>query len=139
MPSTDFDFNKGVSLTELIDGLPPGLDRAVLRVLAFHTGRKLAISRVDLVKVIAQHGFPVHERALRACINLLRKNGQPICSTGGDDGGYWLAANWDELNEYLEREIHSRAMDLLEQEQALKASGEKLWGKFSPEKQGSFF
>jgi len=99
MPLTDFDFNRGVSLTELIQGLPAGLDRAVLRVLSFHTGRKLAISRGDLR----------------------------------------LAADWDELNEYLERELHSRAMDLLEQESALKAAGERMWGRYSPGVQMSLF
>jgi len=106
-----------------------------LQTLAFHCGKKRAIGRKDLVLALSQFGFDIHERMIRACINQLRKEGNIICSTGGVDGGYYLADNWEELNEYLVREVHSRAMDLLEQEKALKASGERKWGAFSPEKQ----
>ncbi len=128
-------FNMGVNVGKMVDELPAGLDRAVLRVLSYHVGREKAISRGDLVVAIAQHGFFMHERAVRAAINLLRKQGQPICITGGEDGGYWLAKDWEELNEFLEREFHSRAMDLLEQEGALKKRAEEVWGRFSPGKQ----
>jgi hypothetical protein len=128
-------FNMGVDMAKMVDELPAGLDRAVLRVLSFHVGRDQAISRGDLVVAIAQHGYFMHERAVRAAINLLRKQGQPICSTGGEDGGYWLAKDWDELDEFIVREFHSRAMDLLEQEGALRKKGEELWGAYSPGKQ----
>jgi len=106
-------------LAEYIDQLPAGLDRAVLRILNFHKGRSKAISRADLVTNLARMGFKVHERAARATINQLRKQGHTICSTGGEEGGYWLANNWDELMEYVDRELHGRAMDLLEQEKSL--------------------
>ena len=130
------EYNAGVRIDKLIDELPAGLDRALLRVLSFHTGRGLAISRGDLVSTLwTSHGMNVHERAVRAQINLMRKQGFPICSTGGEEGGYWLAAGWDELLEYLEREIHSRAMDLLEQEGALRRAAEMRWGVYSAEKQ----
>src|SRR3990172_6079742 len=72
------DYNQGVSITEMVDGLEAGLDRAVLRVLSFRVGRGEAISRGDLVRMVGQHGFSVHERALRLCIQMLRKSGQPI-------------------------------------------------------------
>jgi hypothetical protein len=117
--------------------MPPGLDRAVLRVLTARVGREAAISRPNLLAALKSLGFDVHERQARAMINLLRKQGHPICSTGGSDSGYWWAANWAELNEYLEREVHSRAMDLLEQEQALKKAGERAWGPES--RQGKLF
>lgn len=129
------EYNAGVNLKELIDELPAGLDRAMLRVLCFHVGRATAIGRQDLVQALKAHGFKVHERAARAAINQLRKAGYPICSTGGEEGGYWYAANWTELMEYIEREIHSRAMDLLEQEGALREMGKKRWGEYSPAKQ----
>lgn len=125
-------------LQGMIDRLPPGLERAMLRVLSFHQGRGNAIGRGELVNALRRHGFAVSEREMRLQVNLLRKQGQPICSTGGAEGGYWLAANWDELVEYLDREVHSRAMDLLEQEKALRAEAERRWGRFSAEKQASF-
>lgn len=129
-------FNVGVDLEKMVDELPAGLDRAILRILLFHVGRDKAISRGELVHTLwISHGFNVHERAMRVAINLLRKEGQPICSTGGEEGGYWYAKDWEELDEFLEREFHSRAMDLLEQEGALRKRAEEVWGRFSPEKQ----
>lgn len=130
--------NKGVDVDDMVGALPAGLERAILRVLLFHVGRSQAIGRKDLLGAVAQHGFSVGDRALRLCINLLRKEGQLICSTGGEDGGYWLAENWDELVEYLQ-EPHSRAMDLLEQEQAQREAAEKRWGMYSPGKQMALF
>lgn len=122
-------------LNELIDQLPAGLDRAVLRILSYHKGKSKAISRADLVTNLARMGFEVNERAARAMINQLRKQGYTICSTGGEGGGYFLADSWDELMDFIDRELHGRAMDLLEQEKSLKASGERMWGRYSPEKQ----
>jgi hypothetical protein len=124
---------------EMISEMPPGLDRAILRILSFHQGREQAIGRGRLVGDLARMGFEVHERVMRACINELRKKGQLICSTGGDGGGYYLPADWNELEEFIKRELHPRAMDLLEQETALKAAAEKQWGRYSPEKQISLF
>jgi hypothetical protein len=129
------DYNVGVNISKMVDELPAGLDRAMLRVLTFHVGRSTAISRSDLVKALKAHGFAVHERAARVMINQMRKEGYPICSTGGEEGGYWLASGWNELNEYIDHEIHSRAMDLLEQEGALREMGKKTWGEYSPGKQ----
>lgn len=126
------------ALDGMIDRLPAGLERAMLRVLSFHQGRERAIGRGALVTELRRLGFAVSEREARLQINLLRKAGQPICSTGGPDGGYWLAAGWDELQAYIEQELHSRAMDLLEQEKALRAEAEKRWGRFCPDRQARF-
>lgn len=122
------NYNTGINLRAMIDEMPPGLDRAVLRVLSQRRGREMAISRDDLLAALRSLGFKVHERQARATINELRKSGQMICSTGGEGGGYWLASSWEELEEYLSREVHPRAMDLLEQEAALRRSGELAWG-----------
>lgn len=118
----------GFDLQKMIDELPPGLDRAVLRILGFHLGREAAISRADLLMELGNHGFRVPDRAARAAINQLRKLGNPICSAGGEGGGYYLARGWNELVEFIDREMHSRAMDLLEQEKALRKEGERRWG-----------
>jgi hypothetical protein len=120
------------------DKLPYSVYQAMLKVLDFHVGRSNAISRADLVTAIAQHGFRISEREARQCINDLRKDGHPICSTGGEGGGYWMAANWDELNEYLEREVISRISDLSDQARALRKAARQRWGEYSPQKQSSF-
>lgn len=123
------NYNQGVSITELVNGLEPGLDRAVLRVLAFHIGRENAISRGKLRTDVANHGFAVHERALRACIGLLRKAGQPICSTGGEDGGYWLGTSIGEVQDYVDHEINSRIKDLAETKEGILRGARERWGE----------
>lgn len=108
----------------------------VLQVLSWHQGKQDAIKSRELVQELKQLGWwgDVH-RDMRVQINKLRKLGALICSAGGNDGGYWIAASWDELEEYLQRELHSRAMDLLDQEKHLRAAAESVWGKYSPQKQ----
>ena len=84
-------------------------------------------------------GFKTHERQVRAAINQLRKEGQPICSTGGEGGGYYLAAGADELDTFIARELHARAMDLLEQEQAMRAARIRIFGSKIPQGQERMF
>jgi hypothetical protein len=118
--------------------LPYNVHVAILRVLEFYIGRTNSIGRGDLVAAIGLLGFRVSEREVRQCINDLRKDGHPICSTGGEGGGYWMAANWDDLNEYLEREVISRISDLSDQARALRKAARQRWGEYSPQKQSSF-
>ncbi len=125
-------------LEELIKEMPAGLERGILRILSFHQGKANAISRGRIVAELALMGFPADERVMRACINQLRKDGQLICSMGGEGGGYYLPENHEELEDYIERELRPRANDLHEQEKALRAAAEKRWGRYSPEKQISF-
>jgi len=118
--------------------LPPGIDRAVMRILTERVGQENAIIRGAFVAMVKAYGYNVTERQVRYCVNQLRKRGVPICSTGGESGGYWYASDWDELLDYIHRELDSRISDLMEQRRALKDQAEKTWGKFSPEKQSSF-
>jgi hypothetical protein len=92
-----------------------------------------------LIYALKQSGFdyPKDDRPVRLAINQLRKDGHPICSTGGIGGGYYTAASWDELEEYLGAEVHSRALDLLEQEKAMRDGGQRLWG--APSQQFNLF
>ena len=105
--------------------LPPNLDLvgAIQFVLNNHQGRDNAITRQDLCKTLALTpglgGGKNFDRVVRASINQMRKDGLPICSTGGKNGGYFMASSADELGEYLEAEVRSRAMDLLEQYRAM--------------------
>ena len=116
----------------IISTMPAGLDRAILRILSFHKGKDSVISRDDLVKACAAQGYKFKDdRPIRACINDLRKRGNLICSAGGNGGGYFSPASPQEFDEYLMRELHPRAMDLLEQEKAMRAAAEKLWGAAS--------
>lgn len=139
------DYNVGFDLDEMIDNLPAGLERAIRRVLEFHTGREQAISRSQLITDLARMGFNYidkDDRPIRGCINQIRKSGTLgswICSTGGVGGGYWLAKNQDEMEEFIEHEEESRLGDFAKQVRAMRAAAKKHWGIYSPEKQASLF
>lgn len=113
----------------IVASLPMGADRCILRVLSFHVGRSRAVVKGELLQRVRDHGFDLGEREIRAAINQLRKDGHLICSVGGTGGGYYMAGTALELEEFLERELHSRAMDLLEQEKALRGAARKVWGE----------
>jgi len=116
-------------MTEIQVDLFQILKDAVLQLLTPRVGREHAISRKDLLVFLMQNGVRFgDEREVRMAIHALRREGNMILSTGGAGGGYWLAAAWGELNEYLDREVRPRAVDLLDQERILRAEAERTWG-----------
>ncbi len=105
------------------------LERAVLVILAYHVGRDAAISGQCMLFELQGQGFDLSEtRYFREVINSLRKQGMPIGSTGGIKGGYWLCKDWSELGPMLQVQFHDFAMDLLEQEKAMKDGAARMWG-----------
>ena len=52
-------------------------------------------------------------------------------SAGGRGGGYYIARNWQELEDFIGQELRPRAMDLLEQEKALKVGAKREFGENS--------
>lgn len=100
----------------------------ILSVLNGHVGKKNAISRPDLLKDLKTRGVFEADRIVRDTINLLRKKGFLILSTGGTGGGYWLAENLDEVNSFFETEIDSRIKDLNDQKTAMRRSAIARFG-----------
>lgn len=125
--------SKTTTIRQLIDKIPPSAERYLLRILQERVGRDKALSRSGLLALVQRMPgcSKLSDRQMRQVINGLRIAGQLICAAAGDEGGYYLAATWEELDEYLQREVHSRAMDLLEQEKALRQAGERQWGAYS--------
>jgi len=115
----------------LIAEMPVNLERAVLRVLSFHVGKKNAIGRDQLVETVRMNWPDAHERQVRQGIHDLRRKGRLICSMPGEDGGYYMAANLEEVLEFLERELHPKAVDMLETESTMKASARQQFGDAS--------
>ena len=113
----------------MIEEMPVGLDRAMLRVLFFHLGRENAVGRTALVEALGKMGFDVSERQARQCIHDLRRGRYLICSAPGEDGGYYMAASLDEFREFCERELHPKAMDMLETESAMKEGARQQFGE----------
>lgn len=120
--------NRGYDYAAMMAGLASGIERAILQILTQRIGLEHAISRDLLVATVNNGGLSASEREVRAVINALRKQGCPICSTGGIGGGYWLARDWRELDEYLDQEVRARLADLREQELALEKAGQRLFG-----------
>ena len=115
--------NLGNAYTDLAQ-----VERALLRVLSFHVGRQNVIGRPGLLAQLNRSGFDVDDRQLRMQINLLRKRGILICSAGGRNGGYWIAANHDEIDRFLNHEVRARIADLSEQDRAMSTSARESFG-----------
>ena len=109
---------------ELCTHIPGDLAGRIVKVLLDHVGRKRAIGRRELVYVLG-----VNERILRETIRTLRRNGALICSAPGSDGGYWLAEDWAEVANFCASELHSRSMDLLQTEQAMRETARLRFGE----------
>lgn len=82
-----------------IENMPPGLDRAILRVLTPYTVMR-TISRGDLIFNCGRLGFRASERQVREVIKQLRRRKHLICSTA-QEGGYYMAATRQEYDEFM--------------------------------------
>ena len=116
-------------LEATIAALPHGLDRALLRVLRFHQGRSSAISRFDLLRRLKDIGFDVNERAMRAQINVLRKDGHLIGAAAGEGGGYYLIISREEFEEFIQTEFRSKIIDMSETVRALERQADAVFGQ----------
>ena len=88
-----------------------------------HVGQENAISRKKLLRRLSAMADPLTDRQLRLAINQMRNDGVLICSRGGIGGGYWMAANLEELMEFINKELKSRAFDMLRTAKRMEASG----------------
>jgi DNA-binding transcriptional regulator PaaX len=114
----------------ILKDAPRGLDGGILDVLKMAgCGRGNALGRNALLDLLDAAGFRANERAVRQAIHDLRRAGWLICSAPGEDGGYYLAATREEFDEFCQRELHPKAMDMLETESAMKASARRMWGE----------
>ena len=96
----------------LLKNMPAGLDRAVLRVLSQRVGREQAIGRGGLVRIVGRLGFSAHERQIREVIKELRREGHLICAAAGKNGGYWMAADRKEFDEFGRQEFEAKISDM---------------------------
>lgn len=135
------DFNRGYDGRSAAAGLGD-LAAVVLRVLQGAIGRSAAISRKDLVRMVrtSPSHRNVSERQVRLAINEIRNSGAAlVLSTGGWSGGYWLAASYAELDEFISSEIDPRALGLLATKNAMLSAAHRLLGPRHVYRQGSMF
>jgi hypothetical protein len=111
------------------EDIPAGVEGELVRLLAGHAGHAQAIGREDLLAQLRLYGHQISERTMRQAIHELRRKGYLICGMPGTDGGYYMAATLQEFDEFIERELHPKAMDLLETEKAMKAAARQRFGE----------
>lgn len=120
-------------IAEIIEQMDAGLDRAVLSVLQKRVGEKMAIQKADLLFNLNSTGFgsrlshETFERQVRRCIVELRNAGQLICSSSGG-GGYYLAADMNEFDEFIEREYRGRIRELQGTVDVMTKAAVDRWG-----------
>lgn len=109
-------------------------------VLQNHTGRTNAIPRRELRVVLGQRDdnngkiviVEPNDRAVRIMINELRHEGMPILSSvSGKNGGYYLPADRQELDEGL-RVMRSYLIEFARDMRDVKIAGRQLLEKPAP-------
>ena len=113
---------------KLIDAMPKGIERDTLRVISYHIGKERAIGRTALVAALSQTGIHTNERAVRIIIRDLRRDGHLICSTPGDNGGYYLASNLAEYEEFRQAEFAAKITDMAETMRAMDHAAKTAFG-----------
>ncbi|MEN6481670.1 MAG: hypothetical protein ABFD29_05795 [Anaerolineaceae bacterium] len=107
--------------------MPPGLDRAVLRVISKITAEK-PISRDKLVIGVHSLGFAANERQIRETIKKLRRQGYLICATPGENGGYYMAMNASEYQDFRNSEYAAKIKDMSETMRAMDQAAKQQFG-----------
>lgn len=109
--------------------VPKEVEERIAAILQNHIGQENSIGRTPLVALVCKTQPGTSERVVRQAIHNLRRDGQLICSMPGVNGGYYLAANKAESKEFREREIRSRALDLLETDKVMFAAEVRKFGE----------
>ncbi|HML40375.1 MAG TPA: hypothetical protein PKD23_06815 [Bellilinea sp.] len=113
---------------QMIETMPAGLERAVLRVLSFHTGCENRIGRQELVLALRALGFSQQDRHIREAIKRLRRKGFLVCSLVEDGGGYYLAKDRSEYEAFKRSELRAKRDDIDETLKAMDAGAEERFG-----------
>ena len=119
-------------LTQRINQMPMCKERYILRQLDYCWGEENAVSRQVLLQRLNVNPrlITIEDRELRRRIAALREDGWPICSKGGENGGYWLGDD-DSVKEFRQREDR-RAKTILVRDSKLEK------GLYTnPERQGT--
>ena len=109
--------------------LPPGLEKAVLSILARCAGQKLAVGRgrlVELAKLAPGLG-QASDRQVRKAIENLREQGVLICNLL-DGEGYFMANTLEEYQAFR-AQYGSYAFTMLEKIKAMDRAADERWGE----------
>ena len=119
--------NPKANYERLINDMPAGADRTVLRVMSYHQGQDNAIQKLDSMAECAKlRARMSDERQIRLVIVKLRKQGIPICSSSGESG-YFLAATLAEYMEFRAREYVKKITDMRETVTAMDGTARAMF------------
>ena len=113
--------------SDILNSLQHGIIRAVGRIIELRVGRKLAISKLELIEELSRLGFQADDRKARACVHELRQMGIPILSSSGHRG-FWYPESRDEIDHFLNSELRPRAKDLFASISALEKAASRDYG-----------
>jgi len=119
----------------LLEDLPHGVDKMILKILADYKGRENPIKREEILRRLDLMGFRINERALRHRIKELIGQKWPICAAANSAGGYYMARSWDDVEEWIEIEVVPMATTLLEMKVAIRAAARERFGPKPPQLQ----
>lgn len=114
----------------ILNSLPHGIIRAAGRIVEMRVGRKMAISKIELIEELGMIGFLADDRKVRACVHELRQQGIPILSSSGLKG-YWYPERRNEIDHFLNTELRPRAKDLFASISALEKAASREFGPLS--------
>lgn len=109
--------------------VPPGVDKALVHIIADHVGRDNAISRRDLLHQLHVRGFQINDRIMRDAISELRCEGHLIISTSANNGGYYMDSCPEDFLEFEKHEQTNRAMKILIQRRAMRRTFRQKYGQ----------
>jgi predicted transcriptional regulator len=113
---------------KIVDKMPPGIERGTLRIISYHIGKPRAIGSNALVAALSSLGIHTNERQVRIVIRDLRRAGHLICSVPGDNGGYYLASNRVEYDEFRQAEYQAKISDMQETMTAMDKAARQAFG-----------
>lgn len=103
------------------------LKAAVLDILAGHVGARNPIKARDIASRLGRVGRYA-DRPVREAIRGLRQDGHLILSSVRSPAGYFLAANAGEWEQFRDRNLRPRALDILETSRAMGQAAQVRWG-----------
>jgi hypothetical protein len=106
----------------------PGIDRGIIKILNYRLGKSMAIGGDELTSQVIGMGYQVDNRNVREIIHGLRRQKYLICGLPGIAGGYFMATNLEEFEEFADKEFKSKIRDMGETLNAMQAAARERFG-----------
>lgn len=131
---------KKSSYEVLLDTMPVGVERAILRIVTQRVGKENAILGHEMFAMLKSLGFELKDqRQMRLVVKDLRRQQHCICSAPGESGGYWMARDRAEYEAFVRDEFRKKIIDLSTTLRAMNAGADDVLGPVVLENQETLF